>query len=117
LIALPLVIFWIVLATIDPIFGVLVVGLVGPVGAYLVAAHRMSGKIATTEAAQLWAESASIREWSAARIDKCDQEILRLNTELDKTKAELEVAKKEIRRLEGLLNEREDRDERRRAET
>lgn len=97
---LLLVIFWVVLATIDPIFGVLVIGIVGPVGAYLVAARKMSGKIATTEATQLWAESASIREWSAARIDKCDQEIIRLNNELD-------AAKAEIRRLEGVLRERE----------
>lgn len=104
---LPLVIFWVVLATIDPLFGVLVVGLVGPVGAYLVAARKMSGKIATTEATQLWAESAAIREWSSARIDKCDEEIIRLNAELDKTKAELETAKTEIRRLEVLLRERE----------
>jgi hypothetical protein len=101
---LPLVIFWVVLATIDPLFGVLVVGIVGPVGAYLVAAHKMSGKIATTEAAQLWAESSAIREWSAARIDKCDEEIIRLSNELAE-------AKKEIRRLEGLLREREDRGE------
>lgn len=101
---LPLLVLWVVLATIDPIIGVLVVGIVGPVGAYLVAAHKMSGKIATTEAAQLWAESTAIREWSAARIDKCDQEIIRLNDALAGAKAE-------IRRLEGLLREREDRGE------
>lgn len=99
---LLLIIFWVVLATIDPVLGVLIVGIVGPVGAYLVAAHKMSGKIATTEAAQLWEESKAIRDWSAARIDKCDQEIIRLNTEL-------EAARVEIRRLNQLLREREDR--------
>jgi hypothetical protein len=60
---LLLIIFWVVLATIDPVLGVLIVGIVGPVGAYLVAAHKMSGKIATTEAAQLWEESKAIRDW------------------------------------------------------
>lgn len=114
----PLLVMWIVLATIDPLVGVLIVGLIGPVGAYLVAARKMSGKIATTEATQLWEESAAIRVWSAARIDKCDQEILRLNADLDISKAEvrrlvieLDGAKAEIRRLEGLVREREDRGE------
>jgi hypothetical protein len=101
---LLLIIFWVVLATIDPVLGVLIVGIVGPVGAYLVAAHKMSGKIATTEAAQLWEESKAIRDWSAARIDKCDQEIIRLTAELD-------AARIEIRRLNQLLEKREGRGE------
>src|SRR5437868_15202005 len=101
---LLLIIFWVVLATIDPVLGVLIVGVVGQVGAYLVAAHKMSGKNAATEAAQLWEESKNIRDWSAARIDKCDQEIIRLTAELD-------AARAEIRRLTQLLDKREGRGE------
>jgi len=106
---IALLVVWIVLATIDPIIGVVVVGLVGPLGAYLVAAHKMSGKIATTEAAQLWEESRAIREWSAARIDKCDEEIARLTEQLKIARARITEVEKENRRLEKLLREREDR--------
>jgi hypothetical protein len=97
------------IAAIDPIFGVILVALISPLGAYLVAAHKMSGKIATTEAAQLWEESRSIREWSAARIDKCDEEIGRLTDQLRIARARITEVEKENRRLEKLLREREDR--------
>lgn len=42
----------------------------------------MSGKINTSEAAQLWEESRSIREWSKGRIDDCENECGRLRVEL-----------------------------------
>jgi chromosome segregation ATPase len=57
-----------VLAALDPTLGVLIVGIVGALGAYLAAARRFSGKIASSDAAQLWQESASIREDYRARI-------------------------------------------------
>lgn len=40
----------------------LAVALVAPVGAYVLAARRMSGKIATSDAARLWDESRDIRD-------------------------------------------------------
>jgi hypothetical protein len=63
----------------------------------------MSGKIGTTEASELWAESRAIREWSSARIDKCDEEILRLRTLLDTANARITELEREKRRLENLL--------------
>jgi chromosome segregation ATPase len=42
----------------------------------------MSGKIATTEAAQLWEESRAIREWSAKRMEACDAECTSLRAAL-----------------------------------
>lgn len=42
--------------------------LVAPVLAYLAAARRLSGRIATSEASSLWAESASIREDYRAQL-------------------------------------------------
>jgi hypothetical protein len=63
----------------------------------------MSGKIGTTEASELWAESRSIREWSAARIDKCDEEIVRLKTALDNANARITELEREKRRLETIL--------------
>jgi len=106
---LILLIFWLTLATIDPIVGIIVAALIAPISAYLVAAHKMSGKIATTEAAQLWEESRAIREWSAARIDKCDEEIFRLTEQLKIARARITEVEKENRRLEKMLREREDR--------
>lgn len=105
---LVILLFWIPLAAIDPILGVIIAALVAPIGAYLLAAKRMSGKIGTTEAATLWEESRAIREWSAARIDKCDEEILRLKTELEKAKARIAELEKEKRRLERLMREGEE---------
>lgn len=105
---LVILLFWIPLAAIDPILGVIIAALVAPIGAYLLAAKRMSGKIGTTEAATLWEESRAIREWSAARIDKCDEEILRLKVELEKAKARIAELEKEKRRLERLMREGEE---------
>jgi len=100
--------FWLPIAAIDPVLGVLFAAFLAPAGAYLLAVRKMSGKINTTEAAQLWEESKAIREWSAARIDKCDEEILRLKTELEVAKARIAELEKEKRRLEKLLREREE---------
>jgi Co/Zn/Cd efflux system component len=102
---LLLLIFWFTLAAIDPIVGIIVAAVVAPFGAYLAAAHKMSGKIATSEAAQLWDESRAIREWSAARIDKCDEEIARLTEQLKMARARLTEVEKENRRLERMLRE------------
>ena len=93
-----LLLFWIPIAAVDPFFGVILAAGIGAIGAYLAAAHRMSGKIASTEAHDLWEESRSIREWATARVDKCDEEIVRLNKLLDDAKAR-------IKRLEELLRE------------
>jgi hypothetical protein len=41
---------------------------VSPVVAYLIAARQFSGKIETSNAADLWSESRNIREWAMGRI-------------------------------------------------
>ncbi len=46
-----------------------VVALVAPIGAYLLAARRMSGKIETSEASPLWEESRAMREDYRQRLD------------------------------------------------
>lgn len=53
----------------DPIIGVIAVAIVGPLGTYLVAARRLSGKIGSSEASELWQESRSMRDWSQAQIE------------------------------------------------
>jgi septal ring factor EnvC (AmiA/AmiB activator) len=62
------VFIFVLMGVIDPIYGVVFAALVAPVGAYFLAAHKMSGKINTSEAQQLWEESRAIRDWSSQEI-------------------------------------------------
>ncbi len=96
---IPLLIFWITLATIDPIVGIIIVAIVGPLGTYIAAARKMSGKIGTSEAQQLWDESRSIREWSEKRIEACDKEISELRETLRKVLARLHNVEEQNARL------------------
>lgn len=72
------------LAAFDPIIGVVIAALIGPLGAYLLAARRMSGKIETSEATQLWAESKAIRDWSREQLEAANREIQELRERLDR---------------------------------
>lgn len=47
-------------------------------GAYFAAARRLSGKIATSEAASLWEESKSIRDDYRDRLREADDRVVRL---------------------------------------
>lgn len=94
-------------ATVDPLIGVIVVALIGPLGAYLVAARRFSGKIASSDATDLWAESRSIREWSqkqldqlAIRIRTVEEENTQLRATVHSLTTELEYAKARVAELE-----------------
>jgi predicted RNase H-like nuclease (RuvC/YqgF family) len=78
------------------------VALVGPLVTYLVAAKRLSGKIGSSEAEQLWEESSSIRREYAARIEQltktvrdCQRRMAKLerrNDALEKENADLKRA-------------------------
>jgi hypothetical protein len=57
------------------------VGLAAPIISYLIAARRFSGKIETTEARDLWAESAAIRDWSRQRIEALERRVQQLEDE------------------------------------
>lgn len=61
----------IVLAAIDPLVGIFgaIVALGGPLVTYLVAARKLSGRIGSSDATELWQESRSIRDWSKAQIE------------------------------------------------
>lgn len=86
-----------IFAKVDPTLGVLVAGIVGPLGAYFLASRKMSGKIATSEAAQLWEESRAIREWSATRITACDNECKLLRSELREAKERIVLLEAQLR--------------------
>jgi chromosome segregation ATPase len=58
---------------VDPVVGIIIAAAVASLGSYLVAARRLSGRVGSSEAESLWAESRSIREWSTARISELNQ--------------------------------------------
>jgi hypothetical protein len=68
-----------------------IAALAGPVVAYLVAARRFSGKIETTEAADLWRESRDIRKWSRDRIEQLEHRIAHLEDENKELRTRLDV--------------------------
>lgn len=79
----------------------MIIALIGPVGAYLVAVRQLSGKIKNSDATELWAESRSIREWSAARIKELNEHIDELEervAELEKTNRELTDENRDLKR-------------------
>ena len=59
-----------------------------PIGAYLVAARRFSGKIKTSEAEELWVESRSIRQDATMRISELNRVVERLETRVDSLEGE-----------------------------
>ena len=95
----------------------IVVALIAPLGAYLLAARQFSGKIKTSDASELWTESRSIREWSQARIrelhereDELETRIANLEalnttlkTELDSCHTTIEETRARVAELEAKI--------------
>lgn len=50
----------------------------GPLITYMLAKRQFSGRIETSDAKELWAESRAIREWSQRRIDTLNGVVARL---------------------------------------
>lgn len=59
------------------------IALAAPIAAYLAAVRRFSGKIGSSDAAELWAESRSIRDWSQIRITQLNELVARLEEKVD----------------------------------
>jgi predicted RNase H-like nuclease (RuvC/YqgF family) len=91
-----------------------IVAIVGPLAGYLGASRKLSGKIGTSEASQLWAESASIRheyreqlqtsatrttalEERVANLERRNNELARENFELTKKVSEYETTIRDLR--------------------
>jgi hypothetical protein len=81
--------FFLGAVTITPSVVAIVVGLCAPVLSYIIAARRFSGKIETTEAKDLWAESKAIRDWSRERIEALEARVLLLEKENRELRAQL----------------------------
>lgn len=60
------------------LFGALT-ALFAPLVAYIIAVRQFSGKIESSDAKELWAESRAIRDWSQVRIAELNETVLRLD--------------------------------------
>lgn len=67
----------------DPIVGVVLAAIIAGLASYLAAARKLSGKINTSDAAELWSESRSIREWSAERIANLTSQVTELEHRIE----------------------------------
>lgn len=82
------------------LFSGIVVAMIAAGGSYLVALRRLSGKIATSEAAELWQESKAIREdyrerlasleARVAQLEQQNNELVAANLKLRENKNKLE---------------------------
>lgn len=86
------------------------VAIVAPIGAYIVAARRMSGKIETSDANALWEESRSIREDYRARLTsvtdrarELEARVAKLESINDALSRENYELKVQIIRMEALI--------------
>jgi chromosome segregation ATPase len=61
----------------------IVAALVGPLLAYVGVARRLSGKIGTSEASDLWEEARSIREGFRLRIEELNDVVRECNERID----------------------------------
>lgn len=74
-------------------FFALIAAIIGPLITYIAANRKLSGKISTSEAESLWAESASMREDYRTRLDQANKRISDLEarfTESERRGNELE---------------------------
>lgn len=95
-------------ATIDDT-AALIVGLLGvilgPLVAYVVASRKLSGKIATSEAADLWAESSRLREDYRKQLARSEQRVTQLQARVDEQDERIEALETENRELHQLVVE------------
>lgn len=61
----------------------IVVALIGAVGAYLAAVKKLSGKVRTSEATDLWAESKNIRDDYRSRITELNDVLARCEERIE----------------------------------
>lgn len=83
----------------NPIVIAAIPAIAAAVGAYLVAARQFSGKIETSDASALWAESRSIRDWSTERIGVLNENVARLEKRVGALEGSNEQLAAENRKL------------------
>lgn len=88
---------------------VLTAGLVAPLLTYLGVVRKLSGKVATSDAAQLWEESRAIRKDLQERnqilhgiIDKCELRLERLEAKNEALTGNVRTLEETIRGLKAI---------------
>lgn len=90
----------------DPSLIIAITALIlAPLLGYFTIVRRASGKIATSEAEQLWEESRSIREWATKRIAELNGVVERLEKKVEELESHNESLSLENGRLTSLLDE------------
>ena len=85
------------------------VALVAALGGWLVKARQLSGKIETSEAADLWAESAAMREDYRERIKHAEERAERLEQRVDNCEDVNRLLREHISELQKELMEAQSR--------
>jgi predicted RNase H-like nuclease (RuvC/YqgF family) len=78
----------------------LIAATISPVVAYLIAARQFSGKIETSNAADLWNESKNIREWAMQRIRSLESTVNTLEGRVRELEKHSDSLAREKRQLE-----------------
>jgi hypothetical protein len=60
----------------------IVVAVIAPIGAYLLAARKMSGKVSTSDATQLWKEAGAIRDDYRGQLQLADARVQNLEVRI-----------------------------------
>lgn len=90
------------IAAVDPTLLAVAAAVAAPIGAYLIAVRRLSGRIGSSDAHDLWEESKSIRDWSSQRIDALVRENEELRAELARIDNRLSKALRRVAELEAV---------------
>lgn len=92
-------------ATTVAIIAAVVTAIAAPIGAYVLAARKMSGQIDTSTAADLWKESRDIRDDYRSRLQAANEKITELETRVDRLERINEDLLLENRELKQKISE------------
>lgn len=81
----------------------LIIAVIGPLFAYLAAARKLSGKIETSEAADLWEEAARLRQEYKDEIRELREQLDNCSNEIKKMKEENKMLLGEVNRLKDAI--------------
>lgn len=85
----------------------IIVALGAPLLAYLGIARKLSGRIATSEAANLWEEATQMREEWQRRATECEQQVLAARNEIQILTARNTELTRQVREMRNALRGRQ----------
>jgi hypothetical protein len=85
----------------------IVVAVVAPIGAYLLAARKMSGKVSTSDATQLWKEAGAIRDDYRGQLQLADARVQNLEVRIGRLEDQNDLLANDNRALRIKVSELE----------